>query len=125
MTLTATLYETQKGMARQAYNYFLELINLGILTAGVLAALTTYLGYRNVQCDESKQPNNSYTGYETVRGFYRQFQRRSDHANACGVLTDAIVAANNGSLAIFATNTFINNDSTLQALAAGPFSTVA
>lgn len=97
------VYETQKGFNRQALRYFSLMVDLSILTDAILAPLTTVAGLRAV----------SFSGYETQRHYYEQWQTWVDRAEAIGVLTDARVAASNTTTLLFAL--FTDEDSTISA----------
>jgi hypothetical protein len=96
-----SIFETQKGFNRQALPYFTLMVDLGILTDAILAPLTTVAGLRAV----------AFTGYETQRRFYEQWQKKVDRLEAIGVLTDTTVAASNDTATLLALMTA--NDASL------------
>lgn len=93
--------EVTKGFNRQALAYIDEMVVQGVLTDAIINPLTTVAGLRAV----------AFSGYETSRRWYEQYQKLIDYAEAIGVLTDARVAAAN-TVAGLAT-LFTDEDSTI------------
>jgi hypothetical protein len=77
------IYETQKGFNAHALPYTVLMADFAILTDAIINPLTTVAGLRAV----------TFSGYETSRRWYEQWQRHVDFLQAIGVLTDARVAA--------------------------------
>src|SRR5258708_6262166 len=96
-------FETQLGFNRQAFGYSVLMGDILVLTDAIINPLTTVAGLRAV----------SFTGYETQRRYYEQWQQHVDRLQAIGVITDALVASMNTVAAFLALMTA--NDASLVA----------
>ena len=95
------IYEVQLGVNRQSKHWVNEMVIQGVLTDAIINPMTTTADLRNVAQNLPQVSSR----------FYEQYQRGIDRAVACGILTNANVAAANtvnGLLQIF-----VDNDPTL------------